>query len=197
MDPFPPPPEESRSLELVAAIQAGETSAWEELYRRYHDQLLLLVRLRLGSKLRAVLQSEDVFQSVALDALSALQRFEYRGEGSLLRFLRTLVLNKIRDRADTFGAQKRSGGVPLRTAVIDGLAAPDGDLRYHDAVAYERLERALTRLPDEQRDVLLQRKVDGLTSQEIAQASGRTDDAVRKLCSRAMARLATLMTVED
>ena len=70
---FPAP--ESLSMELVKRIQAGERAAWDELYARYHDQLLLAARLRLGPGLRRHLTSEDVFQSVALEAFRALERF--------------------------------------------------------------------------------------------------------------------------
>ena len=43
MEAFPHSPDESESLELLGRIQAGDRSAWEELYRRYHDQLLLIL----------------------------------------------------------------------------------------------------------------------------------------------------------
>lgn len=226
MGDFPAAPDESASLDLVGRIRAGDEAAWNDLYRRYHDQLLLVVRMRLGRRLRGFLQSEDVFQSVALDALSALQRFEYRGPGSLQRFLNTLVVNKIRDRADTFGAAKRAGAVPLSDAIADGLAAPpDGGgggrdglggaahgaganagtgpgaggpdgVRYLDGPRYERLERALAALPDDMREILLLRKVDGLSSQEVAALQGKSDAAVRKASSRALARLTTLMSAD-
>jgi RNA polymerase sigma-70 factor (ECF subfamily) len=191
---FPSPPDESRSLELVRRIQGGEDAAWNELYMRYHDQLLLAVRTRLGERLRAHLQSEDIFQSVALDALDALRAFEYRGPGSLERFLRTLVMNKIRDRADTFGAQKRRGGVPLTDAVLASASDPATEVRYHDTETYARLEAALGTLPDEQREIVLLRRVDGMSSKEVAEHLGKSDESVRKAYSRALARLATAMT---
>lgn len=193
MSGFPEPPPESASLDLVARIQEGDDTAWEELYRRYHDQLLLVVRTRLGSKLRARLTSEDIFQSVVADAVKALRRFEYRGPGSLERFLRTMVLNKIRDRADTFGAQKRSGEVPAGDAFLERVPAPDSGAGYFEAETYERLERELERLPEDMREVLVLRRIEGLSSQEAARRLGKSDAAVRKAYSRALARLATRM----
>jgi RNA polymerase sigma-70 factor (ECF subfamily) len=190
---FPASPDESASLELVRRIQDGDRAAWNELYERYHDQLLLAVRMRLGAGLRRFLQSEDIFQSVALEAFRALERFEYRGQGSLENFLKTLVLNKIRDRADTFGAQKRAGSVTLDEELAGTLASGAGEPGYHDAGRYERLERALEALPAEQRELILLRKLDGLSSQEVAQRLGLSDEAARKAYSRALARLTTLI----
>jgi RNA polymerase sigma-70 factor (ECF subfamily) len=190
--PFPPATSESVSLEIVRRIRAGERGAWDELYARYHDQLLLAVRVRLGPGLRRYLESEDIFQSVALEALRALERFEYRGEGSLERYLHTLVVNKIRDRADTFRAQKRAGSIALDDELAEGL--PAGGPGYNDAPRYEQLERALNALPPEQRELIVLRKLENLSSQEVAARLGLSDDAARKAYSRALARLTTVLT---
>ena len=52
MEPFPSPPDEGATLEILGRIRAGEGAAWDDLYRRYHDQLLLTIRASLGRKLR-------------------------------------------------------------------------------------------------------------------------------------------------
>jgi RNA polymerase sigma-70 factor (ECF subfamily) len=188
---FPTAPEESVSMDLVRRIQAGERAAWNELYARYHDQLLLSVRMRLGAGLRRHLESEDIFQSVALEAFRALERFEYRGTGSLERFLNTLVVNKIRDRADLHAAAKR-GGAHAPEPLDESAHAPRGP-SYHDAERYERLERALNALAPEEREWIVLRKLEGLSSQEAARHFGCSDEAARKAFSRAMARLAALL----
>ncbi len=194
MRAIPPAPDARSSIELVARLQRGDRDAWSELYGRYHDQLLLTIRLQLGRGLRSHLQSEDILQSVALEAFLELGAFEYRGAQSLDRFLRQLVLNKIRDRADTFGAQKRAGTVPLDERMAAALAAPEsGPPRYVDSERYERLESALNALPADLREVLVMRKFDGLSSQEIAERLGKSDEAVRKTYSRALARLSLLV----
>ncbi len=197
MTTFPQGPDESVSLDLVTRIRGGDQAAFDELYRRYHDQLLFVVRVRLGPGLRRWLQSEDIFQSVARDALTALGRFEYRGPGSLDRYLETMVLNKIRDRSDTFGSQKRAGAVPLTEAHLAELTDGDDKLPgYLDDERFGRLERCLQVLPEEMREILLLRKVDGLSSREVAEQTGRSDAAVRKAYSRALARLTALMTAD-
>jgi len=192
-------PTEGQTLELLGRIQDGDAEAWTDLYRRYHDELLFVVRMNLGRRLRGVLESEDVLQSVALEAFRALDRegdggFEHRGGGSLRSFLHRLVLNKIRDRADTHGAAKRKGAVPLTDTLLGGLAGDDAPPAYHDRARYERLEHCLNRLPEEMRRVLLLRKVEDLPSRTIAKMMDRSDTAVRKLYSRALARLTLLMS---
>lgn len=193
MTGLPDPPDERVSLELVARIQAGEGECWDQLYRRYHDELLLTVRTQLGARLRSVLESEDVLQSVALEAFQALPRFEPRGADSLRHFLHRLVLNKIRDRADTWKAWKRDPDQVQPVEALDHLADPRATPTYFSE-AYARLEQALARLPDDMRRVIALRRFEGYSSREIAERDGRTDAAVRKLFSRAMARLTTELT---
>lgn len=190
MSSFPAAPNEARTLEVLARIKGGDDTAWDELYRRYHDELLFVVRTKLGSRLRSVLESEDVLQSVALEAFQALPRFEHRGEGSLRRFLHTLVVNKIRDRADTWRAEKRDGSVPLTDQVLEITPQSEIVPTYYDE-RYERLERVLATLPDDMREVLVLRKMEGHSSKEVAELVGKSDAAVRKLYSRGLARLST------
>jgi RNA polymerase sigma-70 factor (ECF subfamily) len=189
---WPKTRDDGETRELVQRIQAGEESAWTELYRLYHDELLFLARARLGPQLRSALQSEDIVQSVALEAFRELQHFEVRGPGGLRRFLHGLVLNKIRDRADTYSAAKRAGGVPFGARHIESLAAPETSSPYGD-LGYERLERALAALPEDMREVIVLRRIEELSSREVAARLGKSDDAVRKLYSRALARLAVLI----
>ncbi len=190
MDALPAPPDARRTVELVARLKAHDDQAWRELYALYRDELLCSIRLRLGPRLRDLLQTEDVLQSATLEAFRAIPRFEDRGPGSLRAFLHRVVLNKLRDRADTATAKKRAGAVPLTEsleAVVSG--EPPG---YRDAARWESIERALSRLPPDMRDAIVRRRFEGLSCAEAAELSGRSEVAERKLYSRAMARLAVL-----
>ena len=177
------------SEDLIQKIQAGDRDAWKGFLERYRDEMLFAVRARLGPGLRAHLESEDILQSVLLEAIGEVNAFERRAPGSLGGFIATLIGRKIKDRADTFAAQKRRGTIPLGEEA-DRLAAPG--VGYKDPERYERIESLLERLPDEMRTIVVLRKIDGLSSRDSATALGITDDAARKLYSRAMARLAAL-----
>ncbi len=200
MDPSAPREGASRSpsLQLVRRIRAGDADAWTDLYARYRDPLLLAIRLRLGSGLRRRLDSEDVLQSVMKDAVAGIGGFEPRGAGSLLRWLRVRATNKIRRRAAWHGARKRSGDVPLDAAFAGG--DPAGDPRaiaYRDAERYEKLERAMRDLPEEMREVVLLRQVEGLSNEEAAAVLRKTPEAASKSHARAMARLALRLGAQD
>lgn len=180
------------SLELVERIRDGDATAFESLYRRYRDALLFSIRCRLGAHLRSRLESEDILHSVVKDALLDLRTFEPRaGANSLAHYLHVCVLNKIRAKADHFGAAKRKGEVPLTDSIAERLPSARGaaEPQYHDSERYEKLERALARLPEDQREAILLRRVEGLSNAEAAAVLGKTPEAASKLYNRALARL--------
>lgn len=184
---------EDVSLELVGRIQAGDRSAWEQVYARYHDPLLFSIRCRLGPELRSRLQSEDVLHSVVADAFRDLERFEPRGPGSLARYLHVCVLNKIRSKAEFHAALKRSGDVPLSDSLVERLGSGSrAEPAYFDEPRYGRLEQALAALPEDMREAVLLRAVEGLSNHEAAAALGKSEEAASKLYNRGLARLGTL-----
>lgn len=189
-----PSPSADDSLELLRRIQGGDARAWEALYLRYRDRLLLSIRCRLGAGLRARLASEDILHSVFRDALADLHRFEPRHPRALDRYLHACVLNKIRSKADYFGARKRAGEVPLSDSIVERIPNPSGaEPRYSDHQRFASLERALTSLSEDMREVVLLRTVEGLSNVEAAAALGRSPEAASKLYNRALAKLAVLL----
>lgn len=187
-------PQPEDSVELVRRIQTGDASAWDRLYLRFRDRLLLSIRLRLGPALRARLESEDILHSMFRDALSDLHRFEPRSAAAVSHYLHVCVLNKIRSKAEYYGAQKRSGEVPLSESLLEMLpAGPDAEPRYGDSDTFERLERALTRLPEETREVLLLRLLEEVPNHDVARAMGKSAEATSKLYQRGLAKLAVML----
>jgi RNA polymerase sigma-70 factor (ECF subfamily) len=194
MHPIEPMPSSEISIELVRRIQEGDASAWDALYLRYRDRLLLSIRCRLGAQLRARLESEDILHSVFKDALSDIHRFEPRDPRSLNHYLHACTLNKIRSKADYFAAKKRAGEVPLSDSVIERIPNPAGaEPRYQDQGRFERLEQALGQLSADMREVVLLRTVEELPNQDAAKILGKSPEASSKLYNRALARLAVIL----
>jgi RNA polymerase sigma-70 factor (ECF subfamily) len=186
-----PPTDGELSLELVQRIQGGDRAAWERLYARYHDRVLFAIRCRLGPRLRGVLQSEDVLQSIMADALTDLRTFAPRGTGALGRWLHACVHNKLRAKAEYHGADVRARQELTPPSALDARVAADGDaLEYFDGERFGRLERAMADLAGEQREVVILRAVEGQSNQEAADALGIAPEAASKLYNRALARLA-------
>lgn len=178
---------------MVDAATAGDPTALDELVGRYLPRLHAYVRLHMSGPLRAHEASVDLVQSICREVLEARENFVYRGEAALLSWLLTTALNKIRERARFLGRQKRD---PRRETPVDhvdasvyaNLLTPSRDAIAHEEI--ERLERALDRLPDDYREVIVLARIVGLPHQEISERMGRTGSATRNLLGRALTRLA-------
>ncbi len=182
-----------RTRTLVEAAAKGDSDALEELVGRHLPRLHAYVRIRMGPKLRAREASADVVQSVCRELLQDLDGFEYRGEGSFLRWLFSTALNKLRERARYYGRDKRDPGREAGLSVeamqaYAGIASPSQEVISAEEV--DRIERVFDRLPEDYREVITLTKIAGVPYAEVAEFMGRSSTAMRMLLGRALARLA-------
>lgn len=187
--------------DLLAAAQAGQREAREELFARYRPRVLAIARSRLGRNLRRALDSQDLVQEALVEAARDLERFEWRGESSLIRWLARLLEHRATAQADRMGAQKRD---QKREVSLDGGASPGlgpGSPSSQDPLEQasrgemeERLRSALDRLQPRQREVILLRDYAGCSWEEVAtELELPSPDAARMLHVRAVAKLGELL----
>ncbi len=185
---------------LVEAATGGDPVALDELVARYLPRLHAHVRPHMDGPLRAHEASMDAVQSVCREVLGAREQFEYRGEGPLLGWLLTTALNKLRERARFHGRQKRDARRETPEDLVDpsvyaALVTPSRDAIGREEV--ERLERALARLPDDHREVIVLARIVGLPHAEIAARMDRSASATRNLLGRALTGLMKELDVQD
>jgi RNA polymerase sigma-70 factor, ECF subfamily len=183
--------------DVLEHAQTGAPAALDRLVQRFSPRLLALIRLRLGPSLRARLESRDILQETWLKALSRLDGFRGDSTGSFTAWLARIAANEIRDQVDYNGRQRRDGGREERLSAeeLDGLAARVRSETSRLALDEwrMRLEHALESLPRDQREVIVLRKLEEQSFQEVAEHMGRSPDACRMLLARAMAALSALM----
>jgi RNA polymerase sigma-70 factor (ECF subfamily) len=158
----------------------------------------------MGKELRSKLESMDVVQDVLVSALKDLGDFTYRDDGDFLRWLSAVAENRLRDNVDKWHACKRDirkevrldnhgpttgnilGGVvgPIQVTTPSVIASRKEDL--------DELAKAMDELKPEYKEVIVLTKIEGLSYKEIAGRLGKSDEAVRKLVSRAMAVLTSV-----
>lgn len=187
---------------LLRKIKTGDHRALDDLFRRYAAPLRAVARRRMGPEVRSKVQSMDVLQEVFLHAIGKLPTFEPRSPGALFRWFSTLIEHKIHDIHDWFRAAKRDVRAEVPPAAPDGVPAgiherpgPDRTPSRILAAAEERrrIEAALRLLDEEHRATVAMRFEEGLGFEEIGRRTGRTSEAARKACSRAVAKLATAL----
>ena len=144
---------------LIRAAAAGDTSAYERLYRCHAPRLFaVLWRLCGGQQARA----EDALQEAFLQAWKALPGFRF--ESSLATWLHRLGVN-----AALMDLRTRAGGHDHDS--LDDMEGGLPELAVHDRCAgTERdLERALAMLPPRARAVLVLHDIEGWKHHEIAE----------------------------
>ena len=83
--------------ELLIRTQAGDLAARDRLLTRYRARLQRVAHGRIPVQLRSLIDTEDIVQSTLLRTLDHVKGFVWRHESSFLGYLRTAVLNQIRD----------------------------------------------------------------------------------------------------
>jgi len=168
----------------VRAAQADRKD-FEVLYRRYLDRVYGYAFYQLGDHHDA----EDATERTFLAALRALATF--RDEGAtfrawLFRIAHNTIANARRTRF-----RRRTEPLPDTLQPAAPNADPAGLVA--DAEEIRRVLRAVDELPDDRRQVVLLRFVDGLTSREIGQVMDRSEGAARVLLHRALRDLAATL----
>ena len=198
-----PPKPDPDSLWLAERAAGGDRQAVELLLQRYLPDLRAFVRLRAGARLRERESTSDLVQSTCREILTKRDRFRFADERAFRRWLLTTAQRKISDRADYYTAQKRAQAGEERIAAESGadderllvsyrrFSSPSQRIAIRDEVA--RIERAFDQLTDEQREVVTLAHVVGLSRREIAEQLGKSENAVRIVLHRALARVAEIV----
>jgi RNA polymerase sigma-70 factor (ECF subfamily) len=144
---------------LIWRFKSGSTEAFRRIYEKYIDDLLTLATNLLSDSAAA----EDVVQDVFISFVQSVDKFHLTG--SLKSYLATCVANRSRD---YLRRRHRQQAVALDEAE-QMPSAPNGPVRLAlRSEALQRLSRALTDLPHEQREVVVLRLQAGLKFKTIA-----------------------------
>ena len=179
------------SIELLAKVRAGDTTALDRLLTRQMPRLRRWASGRLPRWARDREDTDDLVQETVVQTLRQLEGFNPEHEGALEAYLRQAVVNRIRD------AIRRAGRRPVTVEIDDRLASHDKSA-LEDAIGREALDRyeaALAELRPADREAIIGRVEMGHDYDELAAMLGKpSSDAARMAVHRAMLRLAEVMS---
>ena len=168
-------------IELVAKARQGDGGAVRALYERYARRVLAVVRRLAGDDALA----EDWAQEAWIRAIRALPTF--RGDAQFSTWLHRIAVNsalhgrRSRDR-------KAGREAPMDDEVVT-LRPKDAD-----ALLRLRLERAMERLPDGMRRVLVLHDVEGYTHEEIGEMLGIAPGTCKSQLFKARAKMRAMLS---
>jgi RNA polymerase sigma-70 factor (ECF subfamily) len=173
----------SSDEDLVLAFQGGDDHAFAALYGRW--------RPRATAYAVKILGSPEEAEELVTEAFVTLVEGRFAPTGSFRSYLFTVVQRKCLDHLRRRGTRGRV--LPLLKPEPHEPALEDAIDGLRDR---ERVEAALESLPVEHRSVVLLYYAQGLSSREVGEATGLTDQQVRSKLSYARKTLKTLLTQE-
>jgi RNA polymerase sigma-70 factor, ECF subfamily len=192
---------------LLVLAKAGDGAALGRLLERYRNYVGLLIQLQVGRRLRSKVDIDDLLQEIWLEIHRKIASFRGHSEREFLTWARRLIgsilANQVRH---YFGTKQRD--LRLERALIDELDQSSRSLNEslvasqsspsQQAVRREQavlLADALQDLPEDYREVIILRQLEGLSFPDVARRMDRTENSVKNVWLRALARLRR--TLED
>jgi RNA polymerase sigma-70 factor (ECF subfamily) len=172
---------ERSDAELLAAHVAGDRYAFGELFGRHRRQLHRLARLTT----RTPEDAEDALQDAMLSAHRGAGAF--RHDAAVGSWLHRIVVNACLDRLRRTKSHRTA---PLE----DVYPVPDRTVQVETAMV---VQRALMRLPVEQRATIVAVDMQGYSIADTAALLGIAEGTVKSRCARARVRLAQLLGYLD
>ena len=165
---------------LMMRYGDGDVQAFEILYRRHNDAIYRYLLRLSGHRDTA----DDVFQEVWGKIIKA--RESYRPTAKFTTFLYRVAYNCFIDHV------RRNKRHATNTTLEPELHSDQGEsleTATERSLARERLEIALTTLPEEQRDAFLLREEGGLSVEQIAAVTGCNRETAKSRLRYAVAKL--------
>jgi RNA polymerase sigma-70 factor (ECF subfamily) len=198
------PEVDRRDAAVLVRLRGGDEAAFADLIALHHAALLRMARTYTTDAALA----EELVQDAWIAFLESLGRFE--GRSSIKTWLFRILMNVARARL-----RKESRTVPLSTVAdrdepaveprrfharwLPGIGghwseppAPWAELPEEQALASETraaIEAAMAELPEQQRQVMVLRDIEGFAAEEVCNLLGLSDTNQRVLLHRARSKV--------
>ena len=189
---------------LARAIKEGGEHLGQ-LLESYRNYLRLLASLEIGQRLQVKVDASDLVQETMLAAHKDFGTFRGTSEAELAAWLRQIMASVFCGTLRKYlGTKKRDirlertlqesldrSSLLLGCGFVDPHSSPSQQASRREQSVL--LANALAKLPDDYREALVLRHLQGLTFPEIGRRMGRSQDSVEKLWMRGLLRLRQIM----
>jgi len=202
----------SSSLDLIGQARRGSKSSLGSLLQQYRNYLVVLASMHIEKRLQPRVSPSDVVQETMLRAHKHFTQFRGTTEQELLAWLRQILVNNLatfveqhmlaarRDvrrevSIERIGAALDRSTIQLAALVPASTKSPSMAVQQRDEAVV--LADRLAQLPDDYREVLVLRNLQGLPFDEVARRIDRSVGATRMLWLRAIEKLRSVYRKED
>jgi RNA polymerase sigma factor (sigma-70 family) len=179
------------TTQLLRAIERGNSRALAELFERQASWLRRAAHGRLPAGARDRCDTTDLVHETLASVFRRLPNFTSRHPGALRQYVLKALRNRVRDEVRRVKAHPTSGQSDL-DQLPSPMASPlDGMLT---ADSMNRFREALAMLSERDQLAVVSRQHFGYSYSQVAVVVGaRSQDAARKIVTRALGRLAEQM----
>jgi RNA polymerase sigma-70 factor (ECF subfamily) len=178
-------------VDLIRAIQGGDSASLTILYQRYVKGVWRYLDTHLLRKRQA---TEDLVSETFIAAIRTIHTFDPK-QGTVYGWLLGIARNKLRDHLRK--AHRAADCEPADVNVVADPLSADPGQALMAAEAKAAVIRTLDALEDEERLALEWKYVEKLSVREIAQRLGRSEKAVEAILYRARASFRTVFAREQ
>jgi RNA polymerase sigma-70 factor (ECF subfamily) len=179
---------DASDLDLIAQVLAGETAPFELLMRRYNERVYRAAR----AIVRDEHEAEDVMQQAYVNAFTHLRQFN--GSARFSTWLTRIAINEALARVRRDGRhQPFDDEHPSADLYMSHVPADNPERQAFSHELRRLLESAIDTLPDGMREVFVLREVEGLSTADVAECLGVSDDVVKTRLSRGRATLRRIL----
>ena len=194
---------------LIDRLKSGDREALAAFIDERKPQLLVFIEKRMSDKLKKKVEASDVLQELTVASLNSLDEIEL-GDRDPFSWLCQQAERRIIDtHRHHFGAQKRaahsevgihaplSGTDEGQLADLLSASMTSASRAFSNQQKEFHMLAALDELPEDAREALRLRYLEGLPSKEIAERIGKSDGATRVLLSRSLSKLQEMLAQND
>jgi RNA polymerase sigma-70 factor (ECF subfamily) len=192
-----------KTQKLLERARAGDSSAFESLFKRHRIPLQRAIAMRMDRRVSARADASDVLQETYFEAFKRLPTYLEQEGMPFYLWLRWIAREKV------IGLHRRHLGAGKRTVqhevplmpvdssakLVSGLIGrlPSPSQQLAKAELAERLRMALGQMNADDRDLILWRHFEQLSTRDVAQLLHITEAAANKRYIRAVERLRKIL----
>lgn len=168
-------PADPSDEELERRWKQGSTPAFAVLFERWHARVYAFARQLTGDTHLAEDLAQRAFLNIYKKPPPGAGRQSFKS--LLFTVARNEALNELKRRG-----RRREGGMPVEA--VGAVDSPAAAANSHEE--RDRVRRALALVPEQEREIVLLREVEGLPFREVCEITGLTRDAVRWRLARGL-----------
>ena len=192
--------------DLIARAKDGDEVALTELLVIYWAKLRKHVARKVTGPIQGVVDAEDILQQTFLQAMQHIGQFSAHGDSSFYGWLKAIATNCAHDTTRRLTNAKRGGNrrqvrklahsdessmADLVQMLSAGSHTPSGSAARHEEI--EAVQRSIESLPDEYRQAVQLRYLEGKSLAETSAEMSRSPRAVQGILDRARKKMRTTL----